>query len=86
MDEIFWQTVRMPQPLSGDEYPTDRYFLVDDGGSIVAEFIGYDGESKEYTSYEVLRRLNQWEEQNLERMKEESKRLRREMGLEDQVL
>lgn len=55
MDEVKWYAIRIPQRVSDDEIPWDRYYLIDnDTGDAVAEIIG----CAEDNAYTLCKRLN----------------------------
>lgn len=64
--EFRWELIEFPQPdVSDDDIARSRWFIADDG-VIMAEILRYG----EYDGYEIVKRLNEWEEQERERNKE----------------
>jgi len=65
-DHVRWTIVKFPQRVADDERPWSKYFIADDG-VVVAEII--DGGSE--AAFQMVKRLNQWEEEERERWKRE---------------
>lgn len=79
-DDIKWRIIEHPQRVNDDQIPYSNYFITEDD-VVVAEIVG-DHE----IAYQIVKRLNQWEEHQNEQMRIDNDSLRREMGLEDQML
>ena len=64
-DDLKWRIVEMPQRVADDQIPHSNYFITE-YDTAVAQIIG-DHE----TAYQIVKRLNQWEEQERERTNRE---------------
>lgn len=71
-DEVRWWVVEFPQEVADGELPRSRWFIADEG-VIVAEVIRYG----EHDAFEIAKRLNQWEEQERERLAEDLRSVQR---------
>lgn len=60
-DDLKWRVVEVPQRVADDQIPYSDYFITE-YDTAVAQIIG-DRE----TAYQIVKRLNQWEEQERER-------------------
>ena len=66
LDEVIWDLIEFPVDVADDEPPRSRWLIVHEG-IVVAEMTRYG----EYDGHEIVKRLNQWEEQERERHKAE---------------
>lgn len=81
MDEPKWQAIRIPQRVSDDEIPWDRYYLIDyETGDAVAEIIG----CAEDNAYTLCKRLNIAEDHIAEQQRLEREEIKRQLAADKQ--
>lgn len=76
-DDIVWRIVELPQQVDDNQIPFSNYYITE-YDVIVAHIIG-DYE----VAYQMVKRLNQWEDYEREQMRKDNEADRRAMGLED---
>lgn len=79
-DDTVWRIVEFPQQVEDHQIPFSDYYITQ-YDVVVAHIVG-DHE----VAYQMVKRLNQWEEHQNEQMRIDNDSHRREMGLEDQML
>ena len=76
-DDTDWRIVEFPQQVDDNQIPFSHYYITQ-YDVVVAQIIG-DHE----VAYQMVKRLNQWEDHQREQMLKDQEADRRAMGLED---